>query len=169
MKRSALFAVVALLVFAACSSDKHSSSATTKPKTSTPSGSTKRVPPKIKATAFATARKLGCTAPKLSPVRNRLGLPRPPASVDCTASGVRYRVEVYASHAARVRLLDAASTRIRCGLVKALGGKGPVYTVDGDNFSVTATAASGKNDALAQAKALGVKLGLPVTTTTCPA
>ena len=173
MKRSALFAVVALLAFAACASDKNSDSGAG---TSTSSASSRSsgpsTPPtttKNSAKAFATAKRLGCTNTKQSPKRNRLGLPSPIASVSCTAKGVRYRVEVYANHADRVRLLSAASTKIRCGLLKALGGKGPIYTVDGDDFSATAAGAAGANDGLKQAKALGVKLGLPVTTTTCPA
>ena len=170
MKRSALFAAVALLALAACASDKNNDSGKSKSTTSTKSATTTTAKPtKQSAKAFATVRRLGCTKPKLSVTGDRGGLPSPIASVACTAKGVRYRVEVYKSHAERVRLLNAASTKIRCGLLKALGGKGPIYSVDGDDFSATASGPAGSKDGLAQAKALGKKLGLPVTTTTCPA
>lgn len=170
MKRSALFAAVALLALAACASDKNSDSgakSTTSTKSATPTTSLKTK--KNSAKAVATAKRLGCTTTKLNKVGGGLGLPKTIGSVSCTAKGVRYRVDVYANHAERLRLLSATATRIRCGLLKALGGKGPVYTVDGDDFSATATGPPGSTDALAQATALGAKLKLPVTTTKCPA
>jgi ABC-type Fe3+-hydroxamate transport system substrate-binding protein len=170
MKRSALFAAVALLALAACASDKNTTSGASNSTTSTKAATTTTAKPtKQSAQAFALVRRLGCTNPKLSVTRDRNGLPNPVASVACTAKSVRYRVEVYASHAERVRLLNAASTKLRCGLLKALGGKGPIYSVDGADYSATASGPVGSKDGLAQAKALGKKLGLPVTTTTCPA
>jgi hypothetical protein len=170
MKRSALFAAVALLALAACSSSKSNGSGSGKSTTSS-SSSTSTSPKRTKGSvkAVTIARRLGCTKPRLLATHPRVGLPSPIAIVTCVAKDVRYRVEVYANHADRVRLLNAASTKLRCRTLKALGGKGPIYTVNGADFSAVASAVSGTNDAAAQAKALGVKLSLPVTTTTCPA
>lgn len=171
MKRSALFAAVALLAFAACASDKagKSGAGTSTSKKPSVSSSTPPTTTKDAVKAFATAKRLGCTKITQSPDRDRLGQPTPIASVACTAKGVRYRVEVYAKHADLERLRSAASTKLRCGLLKALGGKGPIYTVYGEDFSATAAGTAGASDGLKQAKALGAKLKLPVTTTTCPA
>ena len=148
MKRSALFAAVAVLALAACASDKTNTgkSTTTSTKSAT---STTAKPTKQSAQAFALVRRLGCTKPKLSVTRDRKGLPNPVASIACAAKDIRYRVEVYKNHAERVRLLDAASTKLRCGLLKALGGKGPIYSVDGPDYSATASGTAGKNDGLA--------------------
>ena len=171
MKRSALFAVVALLAFAACASDKtDKSGAGTSTSRKAPSSSSS--PPtttKDAAKAIATARRLGCAKITQSADRDRLGLPTPIASVSCAAKGVRYRIESYAKAADLERLKSAASTKLRCGLLKALGGKGPIYTVYGADFSATAAGKAGAKDGLQQATALGAKLKLPVTTTTCPA
>jgi ABC-type Fe3+-hydroxamate transport system substrate-binding protein len=174
MKRSALFAAVALLALAACASDKSNDSGSKSTTSTKGKGTTSTLSPaqkKNSAKAFALARRVGCTAPKLNKNSGGglLGLPKPIASVSCTASNIRYRVDVYANHAARVALLAAPATKIRCALLKALGSKGPIYTVDGDDFSATASGPPGTKDSLALAKALGVKLDLPVTTTKCPA
>jgi hypothetical protein len=171
MKRSALFAAVALLVFAACASDKDdagkgTTSSTRKASSSSTRPSTPPTTTKDAVKAFATTKRIGCVKATQSPTpRERVGLPTPIASVACIANGVRYRVEVYASAAERAKLLSAEATKLRCGLLKALGGTGPIYTVNGEDFSATASGAPGANEK--QAKALAAKLGLSVTTTKC--
>ena len=164
MKRSAVFAAVALLALAACSSGKGSGGAL--PKSTSSGASVPTTTTKKAAKAYAITKRLGCTNAKQTAIGSRFGLPRPIASLTCAANGISYRVELYVNHVERERLFSAASTTIRCRLLKALGLKGPIYTVNGDDYSATATGAPGA--AAAQAKALGVKLGLPVTTTDCP-
>ena len=169
MKRSVLFAAVALLAFAACASDKGddtakgttSSTRSTASKPSTPPTTTKGAAP-----AFAITKRLGCTNAAQNPVRERAGLPKPIASVSCVSKGVRYRVEIYKTPAEHEALLSAASTKIRCGLLEALGGKGPIYSVNGKYYSATASGAPG--DTKKHTTDLAAKLHLPVTTTTCP-
>ena len=135
MKRAVLFAAVALLTFAACGSDSSSGG----PKsTTTVKRTTTTTAKKGAGKAVTIAKQLGCTNPKTSKPGNRFGLPQPNASVTCTAKGVVYHVDVYANHAAVLKLFDADGAKATCVLRKALKLTGARYAVSGADFIVTA-------------------------------